>query len=264
MIARTTVPTPTRNLWRIYALEAKYELLKQLRLPAYLVPTLAFPLVFYVMFGVALNRVVQGPFDLPTYLLATYGAFGVMNVALFGFGAGVAIERGQGWMLFKRASPMPPFAYFAAKLAMVLTLSLVMVGALFLVGATAGGVRLAPGTWISLAGVLVAGSLAFAAFGLAIGSWAGPNSAIAVLNIVSLPSAFGSGLWIPIQMLPGVVKKIALFLPPYHYSQLALRTLGLDRGGSPAGHLAFLAVFSAVCLGLAWIGFRRDEGKTFG
>ena len=159
---------------------------------------------------------------------------------------------------------MPPFAYFAAKLATVFILSLVMVGSLFLVGATAGGVRLAPGTWVSLAGVLVAGSVVFAAFGLAVGSWAGPNSAIAVLNLISLPSAFGSGLWIPIQMLPGVVKKIALFLPPYHYSQLALRTLGLDRGEPVAGHVAFLAIFAAVCLGLAWIGFRRDEGRTFG
>lgn len=264
MIAQTTDQTSNRSLWRIYALEAKYELLKQLRLPAYVVPSLAFPLVFYFMFGIALNHGAQGPFDIPTYLLATYGAFGVMNVSLFGFGVGVAIERGQGWMLFKRASPMPPFAYFAAKLATILVFSLIMVGSLFLLGATAGGVRLAPGTWLSLAGVLVAGTVAFAAFGLAIAYWTGPNSAMAVLNLVSLPSAFGSGLWIPIQMLPSLVKKIALFLPPYHYAQLALRTLGLDRGGPVAGHVAFLAAFTAVSLALAWVGYRRDEGRTFG
>jgi ABC-2 type transport system permease protein len=117
--------TPSRSLWRIYALEAKYEFLKQMRLPAYVVPSLAFPLVFYFMFGVALPH-GHGAVDIPTYMLATYGAFGVMNVSLFGFGVGVAIERGQGWMLFKRASPMPPFAYFTAKLATVLLFSLIM------------------------------------------------------------------------------------------------------------------------------------------
>jgi len=260
MISPLAVPSAKRNLWRIYALEARYEFLKQLRLPAYVVPTLAFPLVFYLLFGVALNHGA----GVSTYMLATYGAFGVMNTALFAFGVGVAAERGQGWMLFKRATPMPPFAHFAGKLAMSLLFGTIMIGALFLVGATAGGVRLPAATWLSLAGALIVGTLPFAAFGLAVGYWAGPNSAVAVLNLVALPSAFGSGMWIPIQMLPAVVKRIALFLPPYHYAQLALRTLGLDRGESPAGHVAFLAAFTAVCLLLAWAGYRRDEGKTFG
>jgi ABC-2 type transport system permease protein len=262
-----TIPRPippARNLWRIYALEARYELLKQLRLPAYVVPTLGFPLVFYLLFGVALQHGSAGPFDMPTYMLATYGAFGVMNTALFAFGAGVAVERGQGWMLFKRSTPMPPFAHFAGKLAMAVLFALIMVGALFILGATAGGVRLPAATWLSLCGTLVAGTLPFAAFGLAVGYWAGPNSAVAVLNLVALPSAFGSGMWIPIQMLPPLVKRIALFLPPYHYAQLALRTLGLDRGEPPARHAAFLAVFTLASLLLAWAGYRRDEGRTFG
>jgi ABC-2 type transport system permease protein len=264
MTTQTIAQTPSRSLPRIYALEAWYEFLKQLRMPAYLVPTLTFPLVFYTLFGVALRHGSAGPFDMPTYLLATYGAFGVMNTALFAFGAGVAIERGQGWMLFKRATPMPPLAYFAGKLAMSVLFSLMMVGLLFTVGATAGGVRLSAGTWLSLSGILIAGTLPFAAFGLAVGYWAGPNSAVAMLNLLALPSAFGSGMWIPIQMLPPVVKQIALFLPPYHFAQLALRTLGLDRGEPPAHHVAFLALFTAASLLLAWIGYRRDEGKTFG
>jgi ABC-2 type transport system permease protein len=188
-----------------------------------------------------------------------------MNVSLFAFGVGVAIERGQGWMLFKRATPMPPFAHFFGKLAMAVLFALIMVGALFILGATAGGVRLPAATWLSLTGVLVAGTLPFAAFGLAVGYWVGPNSAVAVLNLLALPSAFGSGMWIPIQMLPGVVKRIALYLPPYHYAQLALHALGLDRGEQPPSrHVAFLATFTAFSVLLAWTGYRRDEGKTFG
>ena len=252
-----------RNLWRIYGLEAKYEFLKSLRMPAYLVPTLSFPLVFYVLFGIALKR---GPMtiDMPTYLLATYGAFGVMNAALFGFGVGVAVERGQGWMLFKRATPMPPLAHFAGKLAMSLLFSAIMVGSLFVLGATLGGVRLPAETWLSLAGIQIAGALPFAAFGLAVGYWAGPNSAVAVLNLISLPAAFGSGMWIPIQMLPGVVRKVAHWLPQYHYAQLALGRLGLDSGERASGHVMALAVFTLIFLVLAWVGYRRDEGKTFG
>jgi len=254
-----------RNLPRIYALEAKYEFLKLLRLPAYVVPTLAFPLVFYLLFGVAMKH--QGPrgtFDLPTYLLATYGAFGVMNCALFGLGVGLAVERGQGWLLFKRATPMPPLAPYAGKLAMCLLFGTIMVTLLFALGATAGGVHLPLSTWLSLAGVQVAGAVPFAAFGLAIGYWAGPNSAPAVINLISLPAAFGSGMWFPIQMMPRLVRNLAQFLPPYHYAQLSLRVLGLDRGEPAARHVAVLVAFTAASMVFAWFGYRRDEGKTFG
>lgn len=263
----TTMTMSARSLPRIYALEAKYELLKLFRLPAYIVPTLAFPLVFYCLFGIALNR-GHGPFDFATYLVATYGAFGVMNAALFGFGVGVAVERGQGWMLFKRATPMPPFAHFAGKLAACLLFGSIMVSCLFTLAATAGGVHLTLGQWLALAGVQVAGAVPFAAFGLAVGSWAGPNSAPAILNLLSLPMAFASGMWIPLQMLPGFLRKIALFLPAYHYSQLALGRIGMAGGagvGEPAGRgISFLLVFTVLCLYAAWRGYRRDDGKTFG
>ena len=255
--------TGERSLGRIYFLEAKYEFLKLLRLPAYVLPMLSFPLVFYSLFGVVLKR-GPGAFDMATYLVATYGAFGVMNAALFGFGVGVAVERGQGWMLFKRATPMPPFAHFAGKLAMSLLFSAIMVGNLFLLGAVLGGVRLPAGTWLALAAVQIAGALPFAAFGLAVGYWAGPNSAPPILNLLSLPAAFGSGMWIPIQMLPGVVRKVAQFLPPYHYVQLTLRPLGMDRGEPIGRHVAALALFTVVSLLFAGWGYRRDEGKTFG
>jgi ABC-2 type transport system permease protein len=252
-----------RSLGRIYALEARYELLKLVRMPAYLVPMLAFPLVFYLLFGVAMANRAAGKLDIARYLLATYGSFGVMGVALFGFGVGVAIERGQGWMLFKRATPMPPLAYFLGKLATCLLFSTVLVCLLFSLGATAGGVRLPAATWTSLAGVLVAGAIPFAAFGLALGYWAGPNSAPATVNLIYLPAAFLSGMWMPINMLPDILQRLAPWLPTYHYAQLALGRLGFGR--EPAGRsVAVLAVFTVSSLLLAWRGYRRDEGKTFG
>lgn len=254
-----------RNLLRIYTLEAKYELLKMMRLPMYAIPTLAFPLMFYLLFGVSLGGRSAGPVSMAAYLLATYGAFGVMGVALFGFGVGVAVERGQGWLLFKRATPMPTPAYFAGKLAMVLLFALVLTAALFTLGATAGKVQLAAGQWAALAGVLIAGALPFGAFGLAIGSWAGPNSAPAVVNVLYLPLAFASGMWIPIQVLPRFFQELAPWLPTYHYAQLALGVLDAGQGRFSWGtSAAVLAVFAAVSLVLARTGYRRDEGRTFG
>lgn len=263
--ARESTRPGRRSLWRIYWLEAKCEFLKVLRMPAFAIPTIAFPVMFYLLFGVTFGRSFPaGPVSMATYLLGTYGAFGVIGAALFGFGVGVAVERGQGWTLLKRASPMPPGAYFAAKLFMASLFGSLVVAALFVLGATAGGVELPAATWAALGAVLIAGALPFCAFGLVLGYLAGPNSAPAVVNLIYLPMGFLSGLWIPINVLPGLMKTIALGLPPYHYAQLALKTFGADLGQPAWVHLTYLAVFTAVCLALARWGYRRDEGKTYG
>ena len=121
-----------------YALEAKYEFLKQLRMPAYAIPAITFPVMFYLLFGVMFGGGrPAGSTTVATYMLATYGAFGVIGSALFGFGVGVAVERGQGWMTLKRATPMPPLAYFVAKLAMRGLFAAIIVLLLSLAGVTA-------------------------------------------------------------------------------------------------------------------------------
>lgn len=246
----------------IYLLETRYELLKNLRLPMYSVPTVAFPLVFYCLFGFAFRS--EGGFDMATYLLATYGAFGVIGASLFGFGVGVAVERGQGWLLLKRATPMPPGAYLFAKTAMALLFSATIVGGLFALGALFGGVRLPAGNWWALAAVLIAGALPFSAFGLAMGCLSGPNAAPAIANLLLLPTAFLSGLWVPVQALPGWMQAIAPCLPPYHFAELALRALGMPDRAPAATAAAVLAGFTALSLAVAAWAYRRDEGRTYG
>jgi ABC-2 type transport system permease protein len=260
--ATATAPSERPSLARIYALEARLEFMKLLRMPAFAVPTLTFPVLFYVFFGLTMKT--GGPISMATYLLATYGTFGVIGASLFGFGVGVAVERGQGWMLLKRASPMPPGAYFAAKIFMSLLFGAIIIAMLFTLGATAGSVDLPAADWARMGVILILGSLPFCAMGLAIGYFAGPNSAPAIVNLLYLPMAFGSGLWLPIQMLPEFVQKLALALPPYHLAQLALGVIGADSGGSTAGHVGYLALFTALCLALARHGYRRDEDRTWG
>ena len=257
--------TTTWSPVRAYALEAKYEFLKQIRMPAYAVPAVTFPVMFYLLFGVLFGGGRQaGSTTVATYMLATYGAFGVIGSALFGFGVGVAVERGQGWMTLKRATPMPPLAYFFAKLAMSTLFASIIVILLSVVGVAFGGVQLPAGAWIRLIVTLIAGAVPFCALGLALGYFAGPNSAPAIVNLIYLPLSFASGLWIPIEVLPGVVKQVATFLPPYHLGQLALAAVGAGRGAPVWSHVLALTGFALIGLGLAWIGYRREEDANWG
>ena len=164
----------------------------------------------------------------------------------------------------KRASPMPPFAYFAAKVITSMIFSAVIVVALFTLGIALGGVRMPAVEFATLLGTLVAGSLPFSAMGLALGYFTGPNSAPATINLIYLPMSFCSGLWVPFMFLPKVVRQIALVLPPYHLSQLALGIVGAGRHESASTHWEVLLAFTMICLGVARIGFQRDQEKMYG
>ena len=265
-----TVPNPAtaaparRNVLKLIATETKYEFLKLLRLPVYSVATLAFPLMFYLLFGTFYGNMEAQGLTVSRYMVATFGAAGVLSAALFSFGVGVASERGQGWMRLKRVSPMPPMAYFLSKIGMALLFGALVVVVITAAGAITQGVRIALLDWLTLFGVLLLGAFPFGALGLALGYLFGPNSAPVVLNLLYMPMAFASGLWMPITILPPVVQNIAPYLPTYHYAQLAIGTVGGTPLGDAGRHALLLAAFTVLFLIVAVIAYKRDEGKTYG
>ncbi len=252
------------NMFKIFWLETKYEFFKSLRIPAFAISTIAFPTIFYVMFGLSFNQGLLGKLNTATYYLASYGTFGVIGSALFGFGVGIASERGQGWMRLKRASPMPPLAYFFAKLMVSVVFGAAIVILLTVLGSVFGNVDLSFLQIIKLLAALILGTIPFASMGMALGYLAGPNSAPAIVNLFYLPMAFASGLWVPIQFLPKIVKQIAPFLAPYHLSKLAFAAVGARPDNATWQHIGVLLVYTIVFLILAVFLYRRDDGKTYG
>lgn len=230
------------SIARIYWLQTRNECLRMLRTPMFTLPTLVFPLVFYVMFAVLLNR---GSGKAGAYLLATYGVFGVMGAAMFGFGVTVAMERTQGWLRLQRAMPVPPGAYLAAKMGMAMLFALIISLCLLGLAVSMAGVEISALQALQLIVVNLLGTLPFAAFGLYIGTMTSGNAAPAILNIIFLPMAFLSGLWMPLSVLPDSIAKLAPVWPSYHLAQIALKVIGLDAGRPlwlHAGALLMVAV----------------------
>lgn len=248
--------TAAPSALRIHALEAWYEFLRVLRTPAFALPTLCFPVVFYLVFGIMVPG-DWGSVHKASYLLATYGAFGVMGPALFGFGVGLAIERKQGLLELKRVSPMPPSAYFLAKIAMSLAFAFVVVLLLSAVGVGLGGVSLAPSAWLQLLAVLMLGALPFCAIGLFIGTLVQGEAAVAIVNLVYLPMSLLGGLWLPLKVFPPVVQSLAVAWPSWHLGQLALDAVGQARGVAVAVHVLALLATAGLFLALATWRMRR-------
>jgi ABC-2 type transport system permease protein len=239
----------TRSPLRCYWLEARCEFLRELRAPSFAVPTLEFAPMFYQLFGVLLNG---GHGNKATsYLLATYGVFGVMAPGLFGFGVAMAMDRERGFLALKRAMPTPPAAMLLAKMAMAMMFAAMVSIILASLALTFGHVVLSPLQLLALFATNILGVLPFCAIGLYIGTVFSAQAAPAVINLLYLPMAVLAGLWMPLSMLPALFAKLAPLWPAYHLAQVALAVVGLDNGGSVALHALVLLAVSVVFFGLA-------------
>ncbi len=247
----------------VYFKETKYEFIRRTRVKVFWLSTLGFPLMFYILFGILMNQ-SWGPIRMSTYLLATYGVFGVAGVCLFGFGVSLAVERGMGWLELKQASPMPLGAYFVAKFVTCILFSVVLLVLMLTLGLTFGHVQLSILDVLRLFAILVAGAIPFGALGLAFGYITPASSAPSFLNMIYLPMSFCSGLWMPIQFLPKVVHQVAPFLPTYHLAQLAIAVVRGDRNGGAASHWEALAAFTLLFLGAALLLHMRDSSRNNG
>jgi ABC-2 type transport system permease protein len=242
----------------------KAEVLQRIRVPGFVISTLIFPMMFFAFFGLPNLGRRAGGADVGAYMMASYGAYAVMSVALISFGVSISAERGLGWNKLLRASPMDPLAYFVAKVLMALVLGFLALALLFAFAAIVGHVSLPITFWVKITALLITGMVPFVALGLAIGYLASPTAAAPIANLISLPLSFASGLFVPLQFLPPSVQHVAPYLPSYHVAELGWTLLGAGDGMALGGHFAWIGGYAVAFMALAVIAYRRDEGRTFG
>jgi ABC-2 type transport system permease protein len=239
---------------RSLSLETGAEVLKALRAPEYLLPTLLMPVAFYSLFALAL----PSGGGAPAYLLATYGVFAVLGPSVMGFGIGAAQERESGWLELKRAGPSPWGSYILAKTITTAIFSVFSLAAIYLAAAFGGGVALSKPEWLLLLGVHLSMVLPFVLVGMVLGFSLSPNAAVAFANLVFLGLAAIGGLWIPIGMMPGFLQAAAVYLPTYHAGEIALAVVGTSTF-DPL-NMAALGVMTAV-LGAAALAASRRKTR---
>ena len=247
----TALAVPS-GVWRR---ECLAEIRRSWRLPQFLVPTVLTPAAFYALFTLALNKSPSPAAAAMT--LAGYGVFAATGPALFGFGAGVAMEREQGLIELKRVSPMPAGAYVAAKLAAALVttgMAVALIDMLSLVG----GVRMSAARWAALVMLHLFSTLPFALIGFGLGMRLGGKAAVAAANALFLGSAVLGGLWIPPEMLPGWMRIVSQLMPSFHLAQLARAVVGAPTIGGAVAHAAIVAGMTLGAGVWAWTGWRRS------
>src|SRR6266571_3810261 len=175
----------------------------------------------------------------------------------------LAIERGQKQDLLLRASPLPPSIYLLAKVVNAALFALVALIVLFVFAHFTASVNLAAGTWVTLAARLLLGSIPFIGLGLGFGYLVGPNAAPAVINFVYLPTAFASGIFIPVSQLPDFIKGLAPYLPLNPFVELGWNAIGVNTDRAVSTDVLYLVAYAVGFFALAMWAYRRDTAAKF-
>jgi ABC-2 type transport system permease protein len=262
-IALTAPSTGLSRTLRIFASETRYEFIRMLRTRAFSLSVIGFPVMFYCLFGLLMNRgETIGSVLVAKYMLGSYSVFGMVGSALFGIGVGMSSELAAGWLELKRASPMPPIAYLLAKCVTAIAFGIIIVTTLCALGITFAHVHLSLTEYASMIGLTVVGAIPFACMGLVLAQLVPANSAPGIANMLYLPMSFLGGLWVPIQFLPHALRSFAPVLPTYHLAQLMLSIFDPTLRGHALQHAFGLIGFTLIMLGIAAIAFRRREQNS--
>ncbi|MEU0332717.1 ABC transporter permease [Streptomyces sp. NPDC006193] len=241
----------------------KLELVRALRNRKFLFFSVIYPsLLFLLIAGNADGHTeIDGTgLTLPTYMMVSMASFGALTAVLMGNSERIAKERESGWVRQLRLTPLPGRGYVLAKTAGTAVVSLPSIVIVFAVAAAMKDVRLDAWQWLALTGAIWAGSLVFAALGVAIGYLAGGDAVRPITMITYFVLSLLGGLWMPTTTFPRWLQDIAEWLPTHAYA-----ALGRAVEQKQAPHTADLAVLAVSFLlfagGAAWL-YRKDTLKA--
>jgi ABC-2 type transport system permease protein len=163
--------------------------------------------------------------------------------------ATVVQQREMGVLKRRRATPMPAWALIASQSLTVVLMAIGTVALLLIVGAVAFGVHIPSNGWVSLVLGVIGGAFAFCGLGYALSTFAdSADAAQPMIQLVTFPLFFISGIWIPLSELPKFLQIVAKIFPVEHVADLVHRAFV---GEVPTGPIL---VDVAILLGWALLG----------
>ncbi|MFI0983048.1 ABC transporter permease [Streptomyces sp. NPDC021093] len=217
--------------------------------------------LFLLISGTSGNqKVPDTDLTMPLFVMVAMASFGALTSVLMGNSERIAKEREKGWVRQLRLTSLPGRGYVLAKIAGSAVVTLPAIVIVFVVAAAAKDVRLDAWQWIALTGVIWAGSVVFAALGVALGYLTSGDAVRPVTMIIYFGLSILGGLWMPATLYPQWLQNIAEWLPTHAYAALGQ---AIELGGAP--HAKDVAVLAGYFLlfagGAAWL-YRKDTLKA--
>jgi ABC-2 type transport system permease protein len=241
---------------KLAVVHARLETLELGRYPSFVVPTLLFPALFFLLFVVPGVSAANAD-----AMMASYVAFAFLGVAFFQFGVGIAAERASSWALYLRTLPAQAFVHLAGRVMSALAFSIASGAAVVVTASALTPARLEPPEWLFLVVALVVGVIPFALLGIAIGYLVRPKGALPVANVLYLGLAYAGGLWTGPGRMPDAVTTVSPGLPTRQWADVV--TASADGLPPPLdASLGLIGWTAAFGMAAVW-AFRRDEGASY-
>jgi ABC-2 type transport system permease protein len=229
-----------KRLW----LQSKAEIVRMLRNRYYVFWSLFMPILFYYIFTRVVNTDVDNKEQWQAHYLMSMTTFSVMGSSIMTLGIRLVQERTQGWTLFMRITPLSSSAYFAAKMVGQTVVHVLSIVVIFIAGVIINQVSLTPFEWVMSGLWIIFGSLPFLGLGTLVGTMKRVDTASGVSNVVYMVLAVTGGMWMPIEIMPDLMQKVAKWLPSYNFGNGAWEII---RGHSPQ-LLNFLIIIGYLIL----------------
>lgn len=253
---------------KILATQGRYAVLTATRSPRALMFGIVLPIFLLVLFNeifaTGSNRIthVDGKsIDTKAYYTAGLAAYAIMSQTFTSLAVTVTTQRESGQLKRLRGTPMPAWTFIVAWVLRSVVFVVAMVIVVFLIGVLAFGVHLHPAEVLGLAVYVAAGTAALATLGLAatiVCSTA--ESASAGAPFAAIIISFGSGVFIPLALLPGWLVTVGKVFPLEHLAagiQHGL-VIGATGTGITAADLGILLAWAAFGLLVAAWRFRWE------
>jgi ABC-2 type transport system permease protein len=201
---------------------------------------------------------------LPVSHLAALAVLGVTITGWTTHGTSLVGAREAGVLKRWRATPLPAWCYFAARIAATVLIATLAGAVTVLLGVTFYGTHLDGGAAIGVLLALVLGALAWAAPATAItGLVPNVDSAGPILTLTYLPVILISGIFGSLGSQPHWLTTLAGYLPAQPMIDAATRALQHTSGAPdvPAHDLAVLAAWAAAGLLASRILFRWEPSR---
>jgi ABC-2 type transport system permease protein len=184
--------------------------------------TLAFPLMFLILFNLLFDEriEIQGsdPLTIAQFYAPALAAFAVASATYTNIGVGQAIARDERILKRFRSTPLPPWVYMAGVVGSAIWLAFIATVLMISVGVFAYGLEIYVDRLPSALLTFAVGVTAFAALGLSLAAISPTgDTAPAVANATLLPIAFISNVFVPITDPAPWLKFLGDFFPLKHF-----------------------------------------------
>jgi ABC-2 type transport system permease protein len=228
------------------------------RNPAAAFFTFAFPLLFLVifttLFGSADININGHEVSVATFYITGIAAFSVITACYTNIAMSLTFARDLGVLKRVKGTPLPGWAYLAARMLHAVAIAILLVVICLLFGMLLYDAELPAGSIPAFVITLAVGAACFSALGMAVTTIV-PNAdaAPAIVNATILPLFFISDVFIPLQDPPAWLDMAGKIFPVRHFSE-AMQQVFFPPAGS-AGFawtsLGVLALWGALGLLIA-------------